>query len=84
MWSFPPGGNGLYKPLDSGLRRNDNGGFQLSPACRGQAGRVKKTGNRRGGSRSVSAGRPLFFGAAEGGVVSPVTFEARKDDRTGE
>ena len=24
-WSFPPGGNGLSKPLDSGLRRNDGG-----------------------------------------------------------
>ena len=23
-WSFPPGGNVLYKPLDSGLRRNDD------------------------------------------------------------
>ena len=24
-WSFPPGGNVLYKPLDSGFRRNDDG-----------------------------------------------------------
>ena len=24
--SFPLGGNGLLKPLDSGLRRNDGGG----------------------------------------------------------
>ena len=23
--AFPPGGNGLSKPLDSGLRRNDGG-----------------------------------------------------------
>ena len=26
MLSFPPGGNVLYKPLDSGLRRNDGEG----------------------------------------------------------
>ena len=25
---FPLCGNGLFKPLDSGLRRNDNGGFR--------------------------------------------------------
>ena len=30
--SFPLCGNGLYKPLDSGLRRNDGEGFQPSPA----------------------------------------------------
>ena len=30
--SFPPGGNGLSKPLDSGLRRNDGGG--VIPALR--------------------------------------------------
>ena len=27
---FPLCGNGLFKPLDSGLRRNDNGGVRLS------------------------------------------------------
>ena len=48
----------------------------------GRVGRVvKKTGHRRGGSRSVSAGRPLFFGAAEGGVPLPV---AREGDETRE
>ena len=25
MWSFPLCGNDLFKPLDSGLRRNDGG-----------------------------------------------------------
>ena len=44
-------------------------------AGRGQAGRVKKTGTRRGGSRSVKAGRPLLLGAAEGGVELPVARE---------
>ena len=30
-WSCPLCGQGLSKPLDSGLRRNDGGGFRLSP-----------------------------------------------------
>ena len=33
-------------------------GGSAGPACCGQAGRVKKTGNRRGGSRLVKAGNP--------------------------
>ena len=35
MWSFPPGGNGLSKPLDSSFRWNDNRGFRLSPGSYG-------------------------------------------------
>ena len=34
-WSFPPGGNGLSKPLDSSFRWNDNRGFRLSPGSYG-------------------------------------------------
>ena len=30
MLSFPPGGNGLNQPLDSGLRRNDGEGNRHS------------------------------------------------------
>ena len=76
------------RPAEAGIQQ-DAAGWKVSMAHRGAClsqagGQGKKTGHRRSGSRLVKAGRPLFFGAAEGGVVSPVTFEARKHDRTGE
>ena len=38
VWSFPPGGNGLNKPLDSSFRWNDDGRIPAC-ACLQQAGR---------------------------------------------
>ena len=38
LLSFPLRGNGLSKPLDSGLRRNDDGGIPALPGMTARAG----------------------------------------------
>ena len=42
-WSCPLCGQGWSKPLDSGFRRNDGGGFRLSPGGTGVPGRSCQT-----------------------------------------
>ena len=67
LLSFPLCGNGLCKPLDSGLRRND--GFVWIPACAGQLWVTLATCYRLGFTTSVAYAKTYDYIFTTGGIA---------------